>query len=123
MLLDSNIVIYAARPEHADLRRFIAEHAPAVSAASYVEVLGYHRLTEDERRHFEAFFAAATVLPLSQAVLDQAVQLRRRRAMALGDALIAGTALAHHLTLVTRNTRDFAWIDELTLLNPVPDTG
>jgi len=50
VLLDSNIIIYAARPEHQALRRFIAEHAPAVSVVSYVEVLGYHRLTEQDRR-------------------------------------------------------------------------
>ena len=49
MLIDSNIIIYAAKPEHDALRRFIAEHTPAVSAVSYVEVLGYHRLTEQER--------------------------------------------------------------------------
>ena len=55
MLLDSNIIIYAAKPEHADLRRLIAEHAPAVSAVSVVEVLGYHRLTAPERQHFEEF--------------------------------------------------------------------
>jgi toxin FitB len=65
MLLDSNIIIYAARPEHAELRRFIAEHSPAVSAVSYVEVLGYHKLTEADRVALEAFFAASTVLPIT----------------------------------------------------------
>ncbi len=55
MLIDSNIIIYAAKAEHADLRAFIAEHTPAVSAISYVEVLGYHRLTEEERQHLGVF--------------------------------------------------------------------
>ena len=41
MLVDSNIIIYAAQTAHEDLRSFIAEHAPAVPAVSYVEVLGY----------------------------------------------------------------------------------
>ena len=27
MLIDSNIIIYAAKPEHQELRRFIAKHA------------------------------------------------------------------------------------------------
>ncbi len=45
MLLDSNIIIYAARPENSELRRFIAQCTPAVSALSYVEVLGYHRFS------------------------------------------------------------------------------
>jgi hypothetical protein len=48
MLVDSNILIYAAQPAHAHLRQFIAGHAPAVSAVSYVEVLGYHQLDDEE---------------------------------------------------------------------------
>jgi predicted nucleic acid-binding protein len=112
MLLDSNIIIYAAKPEHGALRQFIAEHSPALSAVSYLEVLGYHKLSEADRLHFQAFFACADVIPLSQPVLDQAVALRRQRKMTLGDSLVAGTALAFHHDLVTRNTKDFDWIDK-----------
>ena len=118
MLLDSNIIIYSAQPEHAQLRELIAEYAPAVSALSYLEVLGYHLLTEQQRQYFEEFFQVAQVLPISQDVLDQAVILRQQRRMTLGDAIIAGTALVHGLTLITRNTDDFRWIAQLELLNP-----
>jgi predicted nucleic acid-binding protein len=118
MLVDSNVLIYAAQPGYAQLRRFIADHAPAVSAVSYVEVLGYHQLDNEERQYVEAFFRLAQVLPLSQAVLDQAVALRQKRKMSLGDALVAGTALVHGLALVTRNVGDFQWIQGLSLLNP-----
>ena len=118
MLIDSNIIIYATKPEHTALRAFIATHAPAVSAVSYVEVLGYHKLADPERALLEAFFAAAIVLPLSQSVLDQAVKLRQLRKMSLGDALVAGTALAYGRTLVTRNVDDFKWIAGLSLLDP-----
>lgn len=44
MLLDSNIIIYAAQPQHAGLRQLIAERSPAVSVISQIEVLGYSRL-------------------------------------------------------------------------------
>lgn len=118
MLVDSNILIYAAQPAHTHLRQFIAMHVPAVSAVSYVEVLGYHQLDDEERHYLEAFFRLARVLPLSHPVLDQAVALRQQRKMSLGDALVAGTALAHGLTLVTRNVEDFHWIQGLSLLNP-----
>lgn len=92
MLLDSSIIIYAALPEHAALQSFIAKHAPAVSAISQVEVLGYHLLSEIDRGTLEEFFAAATVLPLSDSVLSKAIELRQIRKLSLGDALIAGTA-------------------------------
>jgi hypothetical protein len=49
MLIDSNIIIYSARLEYPQIRQFIAEHNPSVSALSYVEVLGYHQLTEGDR--------------------------------------------------------------------------
>jgi len=118
MLVDSNILIYASQPEHAQLRQFIADDVPAVSAVSYVEVLGYHQLDDEERQYLEEFFRLARAFPLSQAVLDRAVALRQQRKMSLGDALIAGTALVHGLTLVTRNVDDFQWVEGLTLLNP-----
>jgi len=70
-----------------------------------------------ERRYLEAFFAEARVLPLSQPVLDEAVRLRQAKRIKLGDSLVAGTALLHDLTLVTRNTEDFIGIDGLRVLN------
>ena len=44
MLIDSNIIIYAAEPGRDNLRALIADPASVVSAISYVEVLGYHDL-------------------------------------------------------------------------------
>jgi toxin FitB len=118
MLLDSNIIIYAAKPEYEVLREFIAKHAPAVSAISRIEVLGYHLLNQEDRISFEEFFASATILPISDITVSKAIELRQIRKLSLGDALVGGTALAHGLTLITRNVVDFGWIDGLSLLNP-----
>ena len=118
MLIDSNIIIYASQPQYGNLRKFVAENAPFVSAVSYVEVLGFNRLTSEEKTHYEEFFAVSTVLPVTQSVLEQAIQLRQARKMSLGDSLIAATCLVHGLTLVTRNVGDFSWIVNLNLLNP-----
>ncbi|NEP47227.1 MAG: type II toxin-antitoxin system VapC family toxin, partial [Okeania sp. SIO2H7] len=115
MLLDSNIIIYSVQPENARLRQFIAEQEPAVSALSYLEVLGYHQLTADDRLYFNEFFEAARIIPISQAVIEQAVILRQQRRISIGDAIIAGTAIQYNMTLVTRNTEDFQWITELAL--------
>jgi predicted nucleic acid-binding protein len=119
MLLDSNIVIYAARPEHALLRQFIAEHAPSVSAISYVECLGYHALKDAERAALESFFSAADMLPVTQDIIQHAAGLRQQRRMSLGDSLIAGTARVHQLSLVTHNVADFQWIEGLRVVDPL----
>lgn len=119
MLLDSNVIIYSVQPAHAALRTFIASHHPAVSAVSYVEVLGFHRLSIADRTTFQRFFAAALILPLDQKVLDQAVSLRQQRRLSLGDSLVAATALVHARTLVTHNVDDFKWISGLKLLDPL----
>ena len=118
MLLDSNIIIYAGQPAHEQLRRFIARHAPKVSAVSMVETLGYHRLSERERQYLEEFFSAAVVLPISEEVIGKAIRLRQQRKLSLGDSLVAATALVHELQLATRNVEDFSWIEDLEVINP-----
>lgn len=119
MILDSNLIIYAARPEYPGLRRLIAVRSPAVSAVSVVEVLGYHKLSAADRAHFEAFFAAAEVLPSSDSVVARAVAVRQARKMSLGDALVAATALVFGRELLTHNTKDFAGVPGLIVSDPL----
>lgn len=121
MLLDSNIIIYAAQPAHTALRQMIAEQAPAVSIISVIEVLGYHRLPDDDQQMLERFSRAADVLPPSDRVVEWAIRLRQRRRMTLGDAIVAGTALASGRVLITHNTDDFRWITEIQLVDPLAD--
>ena len=119
MILDSNLIIYASRPQHAALRTFIAREVPSLSAISKVETLGYPDLTESEKQFLKEFFGAAEVLPVSQSVISEAIQLRQRRRMSLGDALIGGTALSYDLRLATHNATDFEWIEELEIIDPL----
>lgn len=119
MLLDSNIIIYAAQAPYRRVREFIAREAPHVSVISYVEVVGYYRLSDVARRYFRRFFDAAPMLPITQAVIEEATRLRQQRKVSLGDALIAATALDHKLTLITHNTKDFEWIENLVVYDPL----
>lgn len=58
------------------------------------------------------------VLPLdSQTLRVWAKLMHRRSDELLADALIAATAITHHLVVVTRNVRDFASL-EVETLNP-----
>jgi hypothetical protein len=64
MLLDSNILIYAAQPAHHSLRELVRDQDCSVSVVSRIEVLGFHRLAPDERTALESLFGALEILPL-----------------------------------------------------------
>jgi len=125
MILDSNIVIYAFEPKYreSNLERFLLQSEFSVSNITRLEVMGYWRNSYDEFKRFELFFEAIHVLSVSSEVIDLAIQLRRQRSLGLGDALIASTALIHQLPLVTHNTRDFQWIAELELIDPLAESN
>jgi predicted nucleic acid-binding protein len=119
MIIDSNLIIYASRPEYPGLRRLIASRVPAVSAVSKIEVLGYHKLSESDRHYFERFFAACNVLPITDAVVARAILLRQSRKMSLGDAIIAATALESECELHTHNIKDYEGIHGLVAIDPI----
>jgi predicted nucleic acid-binding protein len=123
MLLDSNIIIYSALA-----RKRISPAAHCREGAS-----GARRQLRRGSRVSPPDGNGATIsklsslrrgaLPLSQPVLDEAVRLRQVKKIKLGDSLVAGTALLHDLTLVTRNVDDFLGIDGLRVLNPFAESG
>ena len=119
MLIDSNIVIYASQPQYLVLRLFLDSVRRSISIVSYIEALGYHRLTADTADYITDSFQGSQILPLTNTIDQQAVTLRQHRRMGLGDAIIAATALTHNLALVTHNTDDFRWIGGLELLDPL----
>ena len=119
-LLDSNILIYSARSEHAFLRSYISNQSTpaAVSVVTAIEVLGFHRLTPNDKNYCESCFGLLELLEVTASIAEKAVELRQRQKMSLGDAIIAATAITHNLELITRNTSDFAEIAGLRVLNP-----
>ena len=119
MLLDSNILIYSFLPEFQSLQAFVRNRETCCSTISYVETLGYHKLSKDEKYYLQRLFDTVSVLPVTQAIINIAVTLRQQRNMSLGDALIAATAIEHHQTLVTRNTKDFDWVEGLKVVDPL----
>jgi predicted nucleic acid-binding protein len=60
------------------------------------------------------------ILPVDSEVMKEWARMCRQadRTLSILDSLIAATALAHKLTVLTRNTRDFEGIKGLSLINP-----
>lgn len=121
MLLDSNIVIYAFEPKYQNsgLENFLLQGDFSVSNLTRLEVIGYWRNTNAEVERFAMFFDALHVLEISSDIINRAIGLRRQRSLGLGDAIIAATALEYQLPLITHNVRDFQWIENLQVIDPL----
>ena len=57
-------------------------------------------------------------LAVDRDVAERAGRIRRETGIATPDALIAATAIAHDLTLLTRNRRDFEPVKRLRIRDP-----
>lgn len=119
MILDSNILIYAIQPNYEYLIDWILKELPSVSVVSQIEVLGYHKLSPQQKVQFEVLFDNLTILPINAAISHRAIALKQQQKMSLGDSLIAATALEYKESLVTRNIQDFQWISGLSVINPI----
>ena len=117
-LLDSNILIYAAKPEYAFLHPWVSSPTARVSAISIPEVIGYRGLASEDEMLFERWFTELIIEPVTESILRKAAALRRQRRMKLGDAIIAATAMELEAELVTRNVEDFRNIAGLRVINP-----
>ena len=123
MLLDTNIAIFLQERRGDTLSRLTrADELPAISIVTLIELEGGLAVAPDlasgRREALARFLLTAQVLPLDRQVTAAYASIiavtgfSRPRVL---DRLIAATALAHDLTLVTTNGPDFATIPGLKL--------
>lgn len=129
-LLDTNVIseLRRLRPHGAVVAWLegVADHELHLSAVTLGELQAGVELTreQDSERasQIESWIdqVAQTwnVLPLDGRTFRVWAKLMHRRSDELmADALIAATAIVHHLVVVTRNVRDFEFL-EVETLNP-----
>ncbi len=118
-LIDSNLIIYFAKPGFMWLNSHIQTLDAHFSVLTKIEVLGYHLLQPREKTFFETYFNSITPLSLTDDIIERAIRLKQTRKMSLGDSVIAATALIHDLELYTHNIVDFSSIEGLRVVDPI----
>ena len=123
LLLDSDTLSEIARGHRRAnemARAYLSEHGRLTFSAvtvferlrGYREALRRGRPYEEHLKQFERLVEASIVLPFDAAAADRASHLwadsSPRGRKSLGDLMIAATAWANGIVLVTRNRKDYA---------------
>jgi len=126
-LLDTNTLIYFFKGQGNVAERLFAVPPGdvAISSVSLYEIevgIAKSEQPTKRRRQFDTFLAVVSVLPFDRSAARAAATVRvdlEKRGLPIGplDNLIAGVALAHRATLVTRNTREFSRLPHLTIMD------
>ena len=118
-LLDSNIIIYSYQPQFSFLKPLVVDPTNGVSAISRLEILGFHGIQPSEQTYCTYICQLLQQFPVDDAVLTEAIRLRKQHKMKLADSIVAATALLCQAELYTRNIADFKQVPGLMVVNPI----
>ena len=126
IIVDTDILIDAGRNVNEALNclQKIEQRLPAaVSSVTQMELIIVCR-NNNELNSLEQFLYRFHIIRLNAQVSDTAIDLLKRYRLSHGlliaDALIAATAINSDLSFVSKNQRDYRFIEDLQLL-PYPD--
>ncbi|MEO0473381.1 MAG: type II toxin-antitoxin system VapC family toxin [Bacteroidota bacterium] len=87
-----------------------------ISVINQIEILGFDG-QPDTMRLLEELVGELSIIPLTDAVVQATISIRKQYKMKLPDAIIAATCLRYDFTLLTHNTKDFSRLTSLNLLD------
>jgi predicted nucleic acid-binding protein len=123
VVIDTDILIDVARgisEAAASLQQLEQNECLAISVITQMELLVGCR-NKKETNALERFLSKLQVLYINEAISDLAVTLLRKYRLSHGllipDALIAATALYNDCSFITKNQRDYRFINGLCLLD------
>lgn len=118
-LIDTNTVIdYLDNKLPINSSNLIDLIASQISVITRIELLGWSNATSEQVKVLEQFVNTSVVHKLEEPIILKSIEIRKAYKTKLPDAIIAATAIANNLTLITHNTNDFKNINELKLIDP-----
>jgi predicted nucleic acid-binding protein len=121
-LWDTNAVIYYLQKGFTEegqelMNNIINSHQPAISAITEIELLSWKTAGENDILILNSFISDSIVFGLETEIKLKTIEIRKFYGLKLPDAIIAATAIAMDLTLISNDKRGFNKILSLKLLN------
>jgi predicted nucleic acid-binding protein len=92
--------------KHSKFLDDVIDAVPNLSVITQIELLCW-KTDENTARQVESFISDSNVFELSPEVVEICVKIRKHKKIKTPDAIIAATAIANGLILITNNKSDF----------------
>jgi predicted nucleic acid-binding protein len=89
-----------------------------LSIITKLEFLGYNFERDLNESSTKKFVSNSLIYQITPDIETETISLRKTAKIKLPDAIIAATAISNNFTLISANTKDFAPIKHLRLINP-----
>lgn len=99
-LLDTNAVLYILNGD-ATLADFLFEKELYLSIISEMELLSYKNITDKEKQEIEEFLKEFIIININEKIKQHTIEVKKGSSMKLPDSIIAATAIALKLPLLT----------------------
>ena len=120
-LIDSNVISnYFAGVFSVNAMFFLTDvidKTPNLSVITKIEALSWRNPDIAKENIVRLFVQNSNIIPLSDIIVDECIQIRRNGRVKTPDAIIAATAIVHDYTLLTSDL-GFRRIANLTVVNP-----
>ncbi|MBS1531682.1 MAG: type II toxin-antitoxin system VapC family toxin [Bacteroidetes bacterium] len=117
MIFDTNILIYLSK--NALNTDKILSKTASISVITKIEALGFQFSKAEEQQLLREICNELEIIPLTDLIAVETIQLRAGNRIKLPDAIIYSTALVLDVPLLTNNIADFKSLGtKVELINP-----
>ena len=118
LLLDTNVLIYNLQGAlSADVKASVRQAMDAkqafISVITRIEVLGWKGYNDTTLQQMGQLLSKLAEIPLTEAVVQDTIRIRKQFGLKLPDAVIAASATVQRIALLTGNVDDFKRVADL----------
>lgn len=114
ILVDTNIILYLLKGNDT-LQEMLQGKTIHISFITELELIGFKQLTVTEEKQIQTLLDESVIIPMNNEIKKRYVAVRKNYHLKLADAVIAATAIASTIPLITAD-KQFKTVDELSLV-------
>src|SRR5258708_32473640 len=113
ILVDTNIILYLLDGSDT-LEEFLQGKDIYLSFITELELVGFKNITSSQEKQITTLLNDCSIIPLNNIIKEIYIELRKKQTLKLADAIIAATALAYDMPLITGD-KQFKTVTKLKL--------